>query len=164
MLSAETAAGKYPIETVKAMTRIICEIEKMPARHERPHLYSTSGVFINDVVCLNAARMSVELNAKAIIGFTASGYTAFKVSSYRPKSKIFIFSPRQDMLGTLNLVRGVKCFFYDKLTSTDETIEETIHILKETNNLAVGDVVVNTGSMPIEKKLRTNMIKVSVVE
>ena len=164
MLSAETAAGKYPVETVKAMTRIICEIEKLPARHERPHLYATSGVFINDVVCLNAARMSVELNAKAIIGFTMSGYTAFKVSSYRPHSKIFIFSARHDMLATLNLVRGVKCFFYDKLTSTDETIEETVHILKETNNLAVGDIVINTGSMPIEKKLRTNMLKVSVVD
>lgn len=164
MLSAETAAGKYPVETVKAMTRIICEMEKMPARHERPHLYATSGVFINDVVCLNAARMSVELNAKAIIGFTMSGYTAFKVSSYRPHSKIFIFSARHDMLGTLNLVRGVKCFFYDNLSSTDETIEETIHILKESNNLAVGDIVINTGSMPIEKKLRTNMLKVSVVD
>ncbi len=164
MLSAETAAGKYPVETVQAMTRIIMEIEKMPARHERPHLYPTSGVFINDVVCLNAARMSVELNAKAIIGFTMSGYTAFKVSSYRPKSKIYIFSARQDMLGTLNLVRGVKCFYYDKLTSTDETIEDTIQILKETNNVAVGDVVINTGSMPVEKKLRTNMLKVTVVD
>ncbi len=164
MLSAETAAGKYPVETVKAMSRIICEMEKMPPRHERPHLYATSGVFINDVVCLNAARMSVELNAKAIIGFTMSGYTAFKVSSYRPSTKIFIFSARQDMLGTLNLVRGVKCFFYDKLSSTDETIEDTIQILKETNNVAVGDIVINTGSMPVEKKLRTNMLKVSVVD
>jgi pyruvate kinase len=164
MLSAETAAGKYPVETVKAMSRIICEMEKMPPRHERPHLYDTSGVFINDVVCLNAARMSVELNAKAIIGFTMSGYTAFKVSSYRPKSKIFIFSSRPDMLGTLNLVRGVKCFYYDKLSSTDETIEDTIEILKETNNVAKGDIVINTGSMPVEKKLRTNMLKVSVVD
>ncbi len=164
MLSAETAAGKYPVETVQAMTRIIQEIEKMPERHERPHLYQNSGVFINDVVCLNAARMSVELNAKAIIGFTMSGYTAFKVSSYRPKSKIYIFSARREMLGTLNLVRGVKCFYYDKLTSTDETIEETIEILKETNNVSVGDVVINTGSMPIDKKLRTNMLKVTVVD
>ena len=164
MLSAETAAGKYPVETVKAMTRIIQEIEKMPARHERPHLYATSGVFINDVVCLNASRMSVDLNAKAIIGFTASGYTAFKVSSYRPTSKIYIFTPRPEMLGTLNLVRGVKCFFYDKLNSTDETIEDTIQILKDSNNVAKGDIVINTGSMPVEKKLRTNMLKVSVVE
>ena len=68
------------------------------------------------------------------------------------------------MLGTLNLVRGVKCFYYDKLTSTDETIEDTIQILKETNNVAVGDVVINTGSMPVEKKLRTNMLKVTVVD
>ena len=164
MLSAETAAGKYPIETVKAMTRIIIEMEKMPARHERPHLYSTSGVFINDVVCLNAARMSEELNAKAIIGFTMSGYTAFKVSSYRPQTTIYIFSGRHDMLGTLNLVRGVKCFYYDKYTSTDETIEDTIEILKAAGRITTGDVVINTGSMPVEKKLRTNMLKVTVVD
>ena len=136
----------------------------MPARHERPHLYSTSGVFINDVVCLNAARMSEELNAKAIIGFTMSGYTAFKVSSYRPQTTIYIFSGRQDMLGTLNLVRGVKCFYYDKYTSTDETIEDTIEILKAAGRITTGDVVINTGSMPVEKKLRTNMLKVTVVD
>jgi pyruvate kinase len=164
MLSAETAAGKYPVETVKAMTRIIVEMEKMPARHERPNLYKSSGVFINDVVCLNAARMSEELNAKAIIGFTASGYTAFKVSSYRPKSTIYIFSGRHSMLGTLNLVRGVKCFYYDKYTSTDETIEDTIGILKEAGCVVEGDIVINTGSMPVEKKLRTNMVRVAIVE
>lgn len=164
MLSAETAAGKYPVETVKAMTRIIAEMEKLPPRHERPHLYKTSGVFINDVVCLNAARMSVELEAKAIIGFTTSGYTAFKVSSYRPKAKIFIFSSKESMLGTLNLVRGVKCFFYDKFTSTDETIDDTIKILKDAGQVAEGDIVLNTGSMPVERKFRTNMVRVAVVE
>lgn len=164
MLSAETAAGKYPVETVKAMTRIILEIEQVPARHERPHLYENSGVFINDVVCLNAARISEELKAKAIIGFTSSGYTAFKVSSYRPKCPIYIFSNRQDMLGTLNLVRGVQCFYYDKFASTDETIEDTIDILRETGRVDKGDIIINTGSMPVEQRLRTNMLKVTIVE
>jgi pyruvate kinase len=116
------------------------------------------------MMCLNAARMSEELNAKAIIGFTASGYTAFKVSSYRPKSTIYIFSGRHSMLGTLNLVRGVKCFYYDKYTSTDETIEDTIGILKEAGCVVEGDIVINTGSMPVEKKLRTNMVRVAIVE
>jgi pyruvate kinase len=164
MLSAETAAGKYPVETVNAMSRIIVEMEKMPPRNERPQLYKSSGVFVNDVVCLNAARMSVELEAKAIIGFTTSGYTAFKVSSYRPNSKIFIFSGRPEMLGTFNLIRGVKCFYYDKFSTTDETIDDTITILKDFGELKVGDIVINTGSMPIEKKLRTNMLRVSVVD
>ncbi len=164
MLSAETAAGKYPVETVKAMSRIIVEMEKMPPRNERPQLYKSSGVFVNDVVCLNAARMSVELNAKAIIGFTTSGYTAFKVSSYRPSSKIFIFSGRPEMLGTFNLIRGVKCFYYDKFSTTDETIDDTINILKDLGQVKEGDIVINTGSMPIEKKLRTNMLRVSVVD
>ena len=68
------------------------------------------------------------------------------------------------MLGTLNLVRGVKCFYYDKYTSTDETIEDTIEILKAAGRITTGDVVINTGSMPVEKKLRTNMLKVTVVD
>lgn len=68
------------------------------------------------------------------------------------------------MLGTLNLVWGVRCYYYDKMSSTDETIEDLIEILKKDHKLKAGDLVVNTGSMPIHKKLRTNMLKVTEVE
>ena len=164
MLSAETSVGKYPIETVKAMTRIILEIERLPARFKRPEPNERAVAFINDVVCLTAAKVAEDLHAKAIVGFTSSGYTAFKVSSYRPRCEIFIFSGRPEMLATLNLVWGVKCFYYDKFASTDETIEDTIQILKENDRISVGDIVVNTGSMPIDKRLRTNMLKVTIAE
>ncbi len=164
MLSAETSVGKYPIETVKAMTRIILEIEHLPAAFKRPVTSDKKQTFINDVICLSGARMAEELHAKAIIGFTSSGYTAFMVSSYRPRCEIFIFSGRQNMLATLNLVWGVKCFYYDKYTTTDETIEDTTSILKAANRISEGDIIINTGSMPIGQRLRTNMIKVSIVE
>lgn len=164
MLSAETSVGKYPKETVEAMSRIINEIEKLPVRFQRPVPHKKSSTFINDVLCLNAAKVAEDLNAKALIGFTASGYTAFKVSSYRPHCKIHIFSNRPDMLKTLALVWGVRCHFYDKHLTTDETIEETITVLKDENALHKGDLVINTGTMPIHKRARTNMLKVTVVE
>jgi pyruvate kinase len=164
MLSAETAAGKYPVETVQAMTRIIHEIESLPASFRRPEPNNKATTFMSDVICLNAAKVAEELQAKAIIGFTSSGYTAFKVSSYRPRCEIFIFSGRQDMLATLNLVWGVKCFYYDKYTSTDETVNDTIAILKDAGRIKEGEIIVNTGSMPLHRRLRTNMLKVTVVE
>ena len=164
MLSAETSVGKYPVETVKSMTRIILEIEKAPVRFKRPEPSDKSGIFVHDVICLNAAKVAEDLKAKAIIGFTSSGYTAFKVSSYRPHCEIYMFSDKTAMLSTLNLVWGVRCFYYDKYTTTDETVEDTIVILKENGKVKKGNIIVNTGSMPLHKRLRTNMIKVTVVE
>ena len=115
-------------------------------------------------MCYTASEMSEKIKAKAIIGLTVSGYTAFKVSSYRPKTKIYIFSNSKRILRTLNLVWGVSGFYYDKFTTTDGTIEDTIAILKENKLIGPGDAVINTSSMPIEKRFTTNMIKVTIVE
>ena len=68
------------------------------------------------------------------------------------------------MLSTLNLVWGVRCYHYDKFTTTDETIDDLIDILKQYNEVDPGDVVINTGSMPLHKRYRTNMMKITVVE
>jgi pyruvate kinase len=165
MLSGETSVGKYPIEVVQAMSKIITEAEKDYAGSgQRPKLSSKSRTFFSDVVCFNAARTAEEIEAKAIIGMTKSGFTAFKLSSYRPKSKIYIFSDEPHMLATLNLVWGVQCFYYDKFTTTDETIEDVVKILKKLGRVAKDDVIVNTGSMPLHKRYRTNMLKVTIVE
>jgi len=87
------------------------------------------------------------------------------VSSYRPAGKkIYIFSERNHILGTLNLVWGVKGFHYDKFTSTDETIEDTTNILKAKGLVKKGDLLVNTGSMPLHRRFTTNMLKVTEVE
>ena len=164
MLSGETAMGAHPVKVVQSMNRIIEEAEKnysFEGRHPVPA--PKSGTFLSDAICFNAAKVAEEVGAKAIVGMTTSGYTAFKVSSYRPNSEIFIFSDRTHMLSTLNLVWGVRCFYYDKFTTTDGTIEDVVEILKNANRIDSGEILINTGSMPLHERLRTNMLKITVV-
>lgn len=165
MLSGETSVGKHPIKVVQAMNKIIEEAEQHYEMHtKRPKPNPDSSTFYSDTICLAAPKIADEIGAKAISGLTVSGYTAFKVSSYRPKCKIYIFSDREHLLSTLNLVWGVKCFKYDKFTTTDETIYDISEILKENGLVEVGDTIVNTGSMPLQKRYRTNMLKITVVD
>ncbi|MBC7884859.1 MAG: pyruvate kinase [Saprospiraceae bacterium] len=165
MLSGETAVGNHPTLVVEAMNRIISEAEQYYQMYgKRPQPDPLSETFLSDVLCLNAPRLAEEVNAKAILGLTVNGYTAFKISSYRPKSAIHIFSDKSYMLNTLSLVWGVKCYLYTKFTTTDETIEDVNEILKDEGALEPGDIVINTGSMPLHKRFRTNMLKITVVE
>lgn len=165
MLSGETATGNHPELVVEAMTKIIAEAEQhyhLAGRLPKPD--PASDTFLSDVLCINAPRIAEEISAKAIIGLTVNGYTAFKISSCRPSCEIHIFSDQSYMLNTLSLVWGVKGYLYTKFTTTDETIEDVNNILKDEGMLEVGDIVVNTGSMPLHKRFRTNMLKITVVE
>ena len=165
MLSGETAVGDHPVKVVEAMNKIIDEAEiSYTIRSKRPTASKKSRTFLSDAVCFNAAKTAEEIGAKAILGMTSSGYTAFKVSSYRPNCEIFMFSDRAHMLATLNLVWGVRCHYYDKFTTTDETIQDVTEILINEGLVKPGDVVVNTGSMPLHRRHRTNMVKVTVIE
>ena len=165
MLSGETSVGKHPVKVVQAMNKIIDEAEKViNFDGKRPYPSSKSRTFLSDVICFNAARAAQDIEAKAIVGMTSSGYTAFKVSSFRPNMPIYIFSDRMNMLATLNLVWGVRCFYYDRFTSTDETINDVTGILKKAKKVNEGDIVVNTGTMPLEKRHRTNMLKITRVD
>ncbi len=164
MLSGETSVGMHPVKVVEAMNNIIEEAEMHYILRDRPTPSKKSRTFLSDAICFNSAKVAEDVKATAILGMTSSGYTAFKVSSFRPKCNIFIFSDEVNMLSTLNLVWGVQCFYYDKFTTTDETIEDVTNILVQNGNLKKGDIVVNTGSMPLGKRHRTNMLKVSVVE
>jgi pyruvate kinase len=150
---------------VEAMNKIIEEAEThYDFKDRRPIATSKTRTFHSDVICFNAAQTAMQVNAKAIIGMTSSGYTAFKVSSYRPKTDIYIFSDRMHMLATLNLVWGVRCFYYDRFTTTDETIADVTEILKREGRVKPGDVIINTGSMPLHRRHRTNMMKITPVE
>ncbi len=165
MLSGETSVGDHPVRVVEAMNKIITEAEKVfSIKGKRPKPSPKSRTFLSDAICFNAAKVAEDIGAKGIVGMTSSGYTAFKVSSYRPNCKSFIFSDKQHMLATLNLLWGVRCFYYDKFTTTDETIQDVTDILKHEGKIVIGDVVVNTGSMPLQRKHRTNMLKVTIVE
>ncbi len=165
MLSGETAMGMHPVKVVEAMNKIIDEVEKDDTIYYRglvPDENSES--FYSDAICYNSCRIARQVNANCIIGMTKSGYTAFMVSSYRPKSHIFIFSSDAEMLNTLNLVWGIRCFYYDKFTSTDDTIRDVQEMLVQYGLLQKGDVVINTGSMPLQMRKKTNMLKISIID
>ncbi|MCH2044025.1 MAG: pyruvate kinase [Saprospiraceae bacterium] len=165
MLSGETAVGAHPVKVVEAMNKIIAQAEQQDSiYYKRLTPSQESESFLSDAICYNACRIARQVGAKTIIGMTKSGYTGYMVSSYRPQSDIMVFSSDEHMLRTLNLVWGLRGFYYDKFTSTDATIHDVQQILKKRGLLKNGDVVVNTGSMPLQMRKKTNMLKVSIID
>lgn len=165
MLSAETSMGKHPVRVIQVMERILSNVEHTNIIYDKEQRADKhSPTYISDAICYSAARISSELNAKAIIGMTFSGYTGFMLSSYRPKTNIFIFTENHDLLNTLSMCWGVRAFYYDKFIGTDTSIRDVIRILCENGLLKAGDIVVNVGSMPLASKGRANMVKVTMVE
>lgn len=167
MLSGETAMGEYPVQVVQTMSRIIMEVERTVYDYNRddilfPQPHSPS--FLSDAICYSACKLAHDTNARALIGMTQSGYTAFMLSSYRPKAPLYIFSKEKSLLAQLSLSWGVRAFYYAEEESLDDIIFDQINILKERGFINVGDVVVNTGSTPVELHLPTNIVKVSTVE
>ena len=104
------------------------------------------------------------MNADALIGMTQSGYTAFMLSSYRPKSPLYIFTKERTLVNQLSLSWGVRAFYYDEEESLDDIIFDQIEILKERGFLKTGDVVVSTGSTPVHLHLPTNTLKITKVD
>lgn len=164
MLSAETATGMYPELVIRTMVSIINEVEKEEIVYNRnlvPQPHSPS--FLSDALCYNACEIAQDVNANALIGMTQSGYTGFMLSSYRPRSPLFVFTKTQTLVNQLSLSWGVQAFYYDQEESIDKVIADQIAYLKDKNLIKAGDVVINTGSMPVEEHLPTNMLKITRV-
>lgn len=165
MLSGETSVGSYPVRVIQTMQRILSNVEKSDLIYDKQLVANPkSETYISDAICYNACKISKEVGAKAIVGMTKSGYTAFMISSYRPKAQIFIFTDNEKLLPTLNLFWGVRAFYYKGFEGTDETINDVIEVLKVNKMLKMGDLVVNTASMPLNQYGRTNTVKVSRVK
>lgn len=165
MLSGETSVGKFPIKVIETIDKIIHRVEQESIIYNREHFAKKgSPTFYSDAICYNACRIARDVHAKCINAMTYSGYTGFMLASYRPKADIYVFTSNKFLLNTLSIVWGTQCFYYDSFESTDESIEDVIEYLKEKELVAEGDMVVNTGSMPIRGRGRTNMIKLSQVK
>jgi pyruvate kinase len=165
MLSAETSVGAYPELAVRNMSQTIAEAEKTNAPYfkgKRPS--EKSPTFLSDEICFTAVRISDHLKAEAIVSMTFSGYTAYKISSFRPKALVYIFTSNLRLINTLNLVWGVRAFYYKGFDSTDQSIDEVNNTLKAKGLLKAGDLVINTASMPIKERSRTNAVKITVIE
>ncbi|WP_343688171.1 pyruvate kinase [Chitinophaga sp.] len=164
MLSGETATGQFPELVIQTMRKIIGEVEKEEIIYNRnliPHRHSPT--FLSDALCYNACKMAEDLEANALVGMTQSGYTGFMLSSYRPRSPLFVFTKEKSLVNQLSLSWGVRAFYYNEEIGLDNIINDQISILKDKGFLKTDDVVVNTGSTPVAEHLPTNTIKVSKV-
>jgi pyruvate kinase len=167
MLSAETATGNYPTLVVETMRKIIMEVERTDYNYNRedelaPQPHSPS--FLSDAICYNACKLAKDTHADALIGMTQNGYTGFMLSSYRPKSPLYIFSKEKTLINQLSLSWGVRAFHYAEEESIDGIIGDLTEILKQRGFIKKGDVVINTGSLPVNLHLPTNLLKISKVE
>jgi len=165
MLSGETSVGNYPVEVIEKMSSILTSVEnseliKVP--QEPPHIRTKR--YITKSVCYHAAIMANEIKAKAISTLTNSGYTAFQISAWRPSAHILVFTSNKRILTQLNLLWGVKAFYYDRFVSTDETIEDVNKIACQKGFLDTGDMLISLAAMPIKSKGMVNTLRVTEIE
>lgn len=165
MLSGETSVGSYPVQVIEKMTQIIFSVEDsdlIKLNVTDPKIKTNR--FLTKAICLHAAEMANDIEAKTINTLTNSGYTAFQISAWRPKAHILTFTSNKNMLTQLSLLWGVTAFWYDKYESTDVTIEDINEIAKAHNYVKKGDYTISLASMPIIEKGMVNTIRVSEID
>lgn len=166
MLSGETSVGKYPVEVIETMSKIIAHVEEsgdVRVKKENPPRIKNER-YITKSICYNAAKIADQIGASAILTLTHSGYTAFKIASHRPHSRIIVFTSNRSLLNTVSLVWGVKGFFYNKMESTDQTFHDVKEIIKQAGLVTKGDIIVNISSMPIQERGMTNTLKLADID
>ncbi|OOG63137.1 pyruvate kinase [Flavobacterium sp. A45] len=165
MLSGETATGNYPVQVIQKMTQILEAVEDSPliqVPQNSPQVRTNR--FITKTVCQHAATMANVIKAKAICTLTNSGYTAFQISAWRPSAHILVFTSNKRILTQLNLLWGVKSFYYEKSVSTDDTVTDVNNIVKEKGFVKKGDFLINLAAMPITEKGMVNTLRISEIE
>ena len=165
MLSGETSVGQYPVQVIQKMSDIIKSVENSELIHvpqKHPHIKTKR--YITKSICFHAANMANEINARGITTLTNSGYTAFQISAWRPKAHILAFSSNKRIISQLNLLWGVRAFYYDKFVSTDQTVVDVNKIALEKGYLEDGDMVISLAAMPIQEKGMVNTMRVTEVK
>ncbi len=168
MLSGETSVGKYPVDVVKNMAKIVKNIEQThfyrsknsPIEHEFDCIDER---FITNRICLAAVRIAKTTNVAAIITLTYSGYTAFQVSAHRPNSNIVVFSSNKRVITMLNLLWGVRAFYYDMHKSTDQTIIQVNTLAHTHGFVEANDFVINLNATPAYEEGKTNTLRLTTI-
>ncbi|MBP8850487.1 MAG: pyruvate kinase [Breznakibacter sp.] len=165
MLSGETSVGKYPAEVIRSMHQIISATEGSMFELVHPNIPNPSSEnFLPDTICYNACKMADLANAKGIVVFTSLGGSAYKIASNRPKATIFAFTPNKEIISQLNIAKGIKTHFLETKISVNDAIQEATDILKNSEHIQKGDVLVFVGGIPMREYGRINMMKISTVE
>jgi pyruvate kinase len=162
MLSGETSVGKYPVEVVKTMGKIISGVENSPlikVPNNLPEIKSKR--VVTKAICFHACNIANELDVAAICTLTNSGYTAWQISSWRPNAVILVFTSNKRVLTQLSLLWGVRCIYYDNFVSTDKTVEEVNQLARDKGFVKNNDLVVNLAAMPVKDKGQVNTLRLS---
>jgi len=165
MLSGETSVGNYPVQVIKKMSEIISAVEDSPLIQVPKNIPQVrTRRYITKLVCYHAATMADEIKASAVCTLTNSGYTAFQISAWRPKSHILVFTSNKRILTQMSLLWGVNSLYYDKFVNTDDTVEDVNKIAENTGYVNSGDMVVNLVAMPIHEKGMVNTLRISEIK
>ena len=165
MLSGETSVGNYPVQVIEKMTQIIEAVEDSPliqVPQNTPQVRTKR--FITKSICHHAAMMANVIKAKAICTLTNSGYTAFQISAWRPSAHILVFTSNKRILTQLNLLWGVRSFYYDKHVSTDDTVTDVNQMARDKGFVDKGDFLINLAAMPVAERGMVNTLRVSEIE
>ncbi|MDP4099307.1 pyruvate kinase [Paenibacillus sp. P96] len=164
MLSGESAAGKYPVPSVKTMASIAKQAESIIDYREQFNKKRAGQVTnITEIISQSAVSSSLELKAKAIILATESGFTARMISKYRPEAPIIAVTQHQEVLPKICLLSGIIPVLGGQMTTTDEMFETATRNAIETGYICKGDTIVLSAGVPIGKTGNTNLIKVQQV-
>jgi pyruvate kinase len=160
MLSGETASGEYPKETVRTMTRIILEAERMKESYSRHTPASPLAGSVVDAIESSAALIAQQVGATAIACLTHSGMAARTLAKYRPGAPIVAIMDNEAMLRRLSLSWGVRGAVIPKIVATDDLFAMVETVLKSNGWADNEDLVVVTAGVPTLQRGTTNMVKV----
>jgi pyruvate kinase len=164
MLSGETAAGKYPVESVRTMAKIAERTEEF--FHHTPWLEKMSvemGHSITESISQAVVQTGTNLHASAIVTATERGYTARMIAKYRPNIPVIAVTPNEDIMRKLNLCWGVYPVFGQECETTDEMFQSSIHAAISSPFVSQGDLIIITAGVPVGQSGTTNLMKVYVV-
>lgn len=161
LLSGETASAKYPVETVKVLERVIKEAElDIDYESLADEAERTEDEDITGMIAINVTSSANKLRCKAIIIPTVSGYTARKISRFRPSCPIIAVSPNEDTVSSLALHFGVTAVLIDELNSLDKIIKVAEKVTRELIDIKEGDKIIVTGGYPFKETKNTNFMKI----
>lgn len=164
MLSEETATGKYPVEAVKMMGKIIEAAEPaIPYQQILRESGADTVPEVNDAVARAACQIADQVQAKAIIAFTSGGNTAVRIAKYRPRQPILAVTPSENVMRRLSLVWGALPVKRSVPESLDEVFRLAAEVALETGTASRGDMVVMAAGLPLGVSGSTNLVKVQTV-
>jgi pyruvate kinase len=141
MLSAETATGHYPRETVAMMSRIVVEAESNMAEFTQPRRRQQRRLSIAEAICESIAHAAEDLHMGAIAVFTETGNTAILISKYRPLAEIYAFCRTLPVCNRLNLLWGVRPVVRDQALTAEEMLLAAEQELLRRGRVKTGDVL-----------------------